>query len=113
MTVNRTAANPLDVLVLTDLALPVPLNGTLDAAKLEPNVADRMLAAGGIVVENPTDAAAAYPELWATRAAAKSALQRGMFGAFPYTYSYGGMHPTSADRLQSRRAGAVRCSGRV
>jgi hypothetical protein len=43
-----------------------------------------MLAAGGIAFENPTDAAAAYPQLWATRKAAKHALERGKLAPNPY-----------------------------
>lgn len=62
--VNRTAADPLDVLVLTDLPLPVPLAGTLTAADLMPTPEDRMLAEGGVVFENARHAAAAYPSLW-------------------------------------------------
>jgi len=82
--VRRTEANPVHVLALTDVPLPMPLAGLLDAADLAPNPTEHMLAAGGVVFENPTDAAAAYPTLWTTRAAAKSALQRGKLGAFPY-----------------------------
>ena len=65
--VNRTAADPVDVLVLTDVPLPMPLAGTLDAVELTPGPADQMMAAGGVIIENPTDAALAYPFLWATR----------------------------------------------
>ncbi len=82
--VRRTEANPVHVLALVDAPLPMPLAGTLEAADLEPGPADLMLAEGGVVFENPTDAAAAYPALWTTRAAAKSALQRGKLGAKPY-----------------------------
>src|SRR5436309_1258219 len=42
-----------------------------------PNPSPRRLAAGGMAFSNSTDAATAYPHLWRTRAAAKSALQRG------------------------------------
>jgi len=82
--VRRTEANPVHVLALVDAPLPMPLAGTLEAADVEPGPADLMLAEGGVVFENPTDAAAAYPTLWTTRAAAKSALQRGKLGAKPY-----------------------------
>ena len=89
--VNRTAANPLNVLVVTDAALPVPLAGTLEAAELEPGVADHMLAAGGVVFENPADASAAYPFLWATRNAAKMAFKREKLGSNPYIEYYIGV----------------------
>lgn len=92
--VNRTAADPVDVLVLTDVPLPMPLAGTLDAAELEPTVIDYMLAAGGVVFENPADAAAAYHStLWPNREAAKKALQRGKLGTFPYRKLYIGECP--------------------
>lgn len=105
--VNRTAANPLDVLVLTDLVLPMPLTSTLDAADLEPGVADRMIAAEGVVFENPTDAAAAYPSLWANREAAKKALQRGRLGTFPFKESLIGECP-QLRRLDYKLAGQGR-----
>src|SRR5260370_28243461 len=72
--VNRTAADPVDVLILTDAPLPIPLDGTLAAADLTPDLTEMMLTEGGIVFENPTDAAAAYSALWDNREAAKKAL---------------------------------------
>jgi putative DNA primase/helicase len=74
--VNRTEADPVDVLVMTSVPLPVPLNEIIAAAHLAPSPADLMLAAGGVVLSDPTDAAAAYPHVWATRKAAKSAMER-------------------------------------
>lgn len=74
--VNRTAANPVQVLVMTDLPLPLPIDRTIMAAELDPSPADLMLAAGGVALENAADVAAAYPQLWATRDAAKLALHR-------------------------------------
>ena len=35
-----------------------------------------MMAAGGVSLKNPTDAAAAYPHLWASRNAAKKAVEK-------------------------------------
>ncbi len=74
--VNRTEADPLDVLVLTDAPLPLPVAVTLQAADLAPNPYDLMLAAGGVILENPTDASTTYPHLWASRNAANHALKR-------------------------------------
>ncbi len=74
--VNRTEDNPLDVLVLTDAPLPMQVATTLQAADMAPSPEDLMAAAGGIVLENAADVAAAYPHLWATRNAAKFALHR-------------------------------------
>lgn len=86
--VRRTEADPVDVLLLTDLALPVPIAETATAADLEPTPTDRMLAKGGVALANPAHASAAYPELWASREAAKKAFQRGKLGTNPYSKVY-------------------------
>ena len=115
--VNRTEANPVDVLVLTDVPLPLPITTTLQAADLAPSPADLMLAAGGVVFENPTDAACAYPHLWQNRDAAKKAFQRArpvQLGTFPYKVLLLGECPQlegepvfrSLRRLNYQRAGA-------
>lgn len=82
--VNRTEDNPLDVLVLTDAPLDVPVTATLQAADLAPSPNDLMLAAGGVVFENPADASAAYSQIWATKAAAKMALWKAKVVSIPY-----------------------------
>jgi len=74
--VNRTEADPVEILVMTDVPLPLPVDATLRLADLEPGPDEKMLAAGGIAFANPTDASAAYPELWETRNAAKCAMRR-------------------------------------
>jgi Toprim domain len=74
--INRTAADPVDVLIMVNAPLPLPVNETLAASDLDPGPDDLMLAAGGVVLANPTDAAAAYPALWANREAAKKAFER-------------------------------------
>jgi putative DNA primase/helicase len=85
--VNRTAANPVAVYVLTSTPIPVPLAKVISKADLDPTLAGRMLAAGGIVFENPTDAAAAYPGLFPNREAAKKAFERGGWGQTLYRVS--------------------------
>jgi putative DNA primase/helicase len=75
--VNRTAADPVDVLVMTDTVLPVQLADTLAASDLAPTPVDLMLAAGGIAYANPAHAAEAYHGvLWDNREAAKKAMER-------------------------------------
>ncbi len=81
--INRTADNPVDVFILTDVPLPVPVNRALTVDDLNPTPTDLMLAAGGIAFDYPADAAAAYPPLWATRAAAESALRRARSASNP------------------------------
>ncbi len=107
--VNRTEDDPLDVLVLTDAPLPLPVAATLQAADLAPSPADLMLAAGGVVFENATDVAAAYPQLWTNREAAKKALQRaseaGQLGTFSYESLLLGECP-QLERVSYQRAGA-------
>lgn len=78
--VNRNAETPVEVLVLTNVALPMPVDELLDEAALEVSPADRMLAEGGIAFEGAAAAAAFYPDLWANLPAAKKALQRSTGG---------------------------------
>ncbi len=117
--VNRTAANPVDVLVLTDCVLPMPVAATMSAGDLDPTPSDYMLARHGIAFDNPGDAAAAYPELWANREAAKKAIARASkteeVGDIPVwkDSSHRGLSPTSEPspslrRLTYQRAGAGR-----
>lgn len=86
--VNRGEADPVDVLVLTDVPLPLPLDATLAAAELDPSPLELMLGCSGIAFENATDAAAAYPLLWSNRPAADQALARAVrrekYPTFPY-----------------------------
>lgn len=119
--VNRAEDDPLDVLVLTDSPLPVPVSATIQAADLAPSPADLMLATGGVVFENPADASAAYPQLWANRDAAKKSLQRWRaewagrpeVGDIPLIESIiRGLSPTSSvlDRIAYQPAGAGKSS---
>lgn len=73
--VNRDADNPLDVLILTDVPVSVPVDQVLTLGSIAPSPRDLMLAAGGIAYENPTEAAKAYPLLWTTRKRAKDAFE--------------------------------------
>jgi putative DNA primase/helicase len=63
--VNRHSdAQRVDVLVLTDVPLPLPVETTVVADDLTPRVEDRMLAAGGVVLFGSEHGAMAYPEIW-------------------------------------------------
>lgn len=64
--VNRTAADPLDVLLMTDAVLPLPVHTVLSAEDLAPSPDDLMLAHAGVVLEDPADAADAFP-FWKSR----------------------------------------------
>ena len=74
--VNRSEANPLDVLVLTDPPLPFEIDAEVSAVELDPTLEDKMLGEGGVAFENPGHASAAYPDLWATRKGATTAFYR-------------------------------------
>lgn len=79
--IRRGPNNPVEVLVMTDVVLPMPIDELLpDEAFGKPTQADRMLAEGGIAFENSTSAAAFYPGLWPSAMAAKKAIQRGSGG---------------------------------
>jgi hypothetical protein len=103
--VNRTAANPLDVLVLCDVPLPLPVAETMPAAALDPTLPERMLAEGGAVIEAPADAHRAYPRLFPTVEAAKKRFQRDRLGTFPYEGSLIGECPQALRRMDYQRAG--------
>ena len=64
--VNRTEVDPVEILVMTNTPVPVPISQTIRAADLDPSPWDLMLAAGAVALNSPTDAAKAYPGLWAT-----------------------------------------------
>ena len=103
--VNRTASNPVDILVLTKLPIPLPVE-LIPMSALELSPADRMLAAGGVILENPGDAASAYPELWGNRETAKKAFQKGKLGKIPYrNISYTGNSPTSLVQVKYKLKG--------
>ncbi len=106
--VNRTAAAPLDVLVMTDVPLPLPIHQTLSSADLAPSTADRMLAECGFAFENPAHAALACPSLWPNREAAKKAFERAKLGTFSNRESLIGecpQLPPEWRRIDYRRQG--------
>ncbi|RDC69826.1 toprim domain-containing protein [Rhodovulum sp. 12E13] len=73
--VNRTAATPLEIDLLTDVVLPVTVDALVPWSDLRPTRRD-LMALSGIVLENAADMAACFPELWPTREAAKKDGQR-------------------------------------
>lgn len=77
--VNRTDANPLEVQVLADVALPLIHDRVAAWETVAPNIVQRMLLAG-IAVDSPADAAALHPDLFQTPEAAKKDFQRAAFG---------------------------------
>jgi putative DNA primase/helicase len=93
---RRTADNPVDVWLLTNAVLPIPIKEMISAASLEPSAHDLMMAAGGFAFTNAAHAQAAYPNVWDKSEAARQAFHRHP-GKDPYgtevTYQREGHQP--------------------
>lgn len=72
--VRRTAACPVLVLLLTDCVTGFPLDAVTDWPTIQPDRVERM-AARGVVLHGPTDAARAYPDLFPSSEAARQAFR--------------------------------------
>jgi putative DNA primase/helicase len=81
--VRRTVDNPLDVIVLSDVVLPIPVDEFLPDVLADLGPEDRMLATGGIAYDDASAAVAVYPDLWPSAEAARKALQRQRCGTLP------------------------------
>lgn len=98
--VNRTEADPVEILVMTDAPLPLPIDAVLAASDLAPGPIELMLAAGGVALDCAADAARAYPTLWPARdgsggsaEAARKAFRRGSAGQIGIEDSLYGIVP--------------------
>ncbi len=77
--VARTAADPCDVYILSDVAIELPIDAFIDADEiLTPTPLDLMLSAGGIAFADGSSASEAYRGrgLWPTPGAARIAFMR-------------------------------------
>ncbi len=108
--VNRTKADPVNVLVLTDVPLPLPVDATTTLAELAPDPTELMLAAGGIAFANYTDAHTAYRKIWDTPKAAERALEKAGPRLPPNPYKRSllriGGQPPALRRIDYQRRGA-------
>jgi putative DNA primase/helicase len=94
--VNRTAATPLEIDLLTDVVLPVTVDALVPWSDLRPTRRD-LMALTGILLENAADMAACFAEFWPTREAAKKDGQRkGTNGCYRDVYT-SRMSPSSAE----------------
>ncbi|MBR0683844.1 hypothetical protein GXW74_25435 [Roseomonas eburnea] len=93
--VNRTAATPLEVDLLTDVVLPVAVHEVLDWDEVCPSRQD-MMAASGVVLENAADMAKAFPDLWPSREAAKKQNQRRGTNCYYRDLSNSNLSPSSS-----------------
>lgn len=86
--INRMAETPLDVWLFADVVTPMPITEMLRWADIRPDCLQQM-AARGLVLFGPKDAAATYPDLFPTEKAAEHAIGRagGICSPFPYEYS--------------------------
>jgi hypothetical protein len=108
--VNRSSANPLEVQVLADEALPLVHDRVVAWDTLVPDIFQRMLLAG-CAVDSPADAVDLHPGLFQNVEQAKKALQRGVFGGhFPISNLYRDLSLKSA---RYRRQGRGRSWQRV
>lgn len=109
--VNRTAETPLAVWVLSDVALPLPVDEFLsDDVVMKPSPEAMMLGAGGVAYAEPAAAALAYPRLWGTANAANMA--RKSSGSFSYEKFLQGKDPELLT-VAYRRAGNGQRMGRA
>jgi putative DNA primase/helicase len=97
--VNRTAENPVDIFILTDCPLPLPVDVLVPADVFDPTPAGRMMAAAGVALSNAADASEVFKSFWKTRETAKKAFQRAAerLGTESPIYINGTLSPTSAD----------------
>ena len=58
--INRDRDNPVDILLMTNQPVPLPIDRLIDADELDPSPFDLQAAAGGLVFDSGTAAAAAY-----------------------------------------------------
>ena len=97
---DRGPSNPVDVLVLTDVPVNLPMVELMTAADFKPGPVDRMLAEGGVALLNPRDAAAVYSDRWSNWEAAKEALKQDQKGRNPYGDPIGKSPPLVRVRYQ-------------
>ena len=100
--VNRTTANPVEVHLLADVALPLSHDRVVSWQLVCPNIFQRMLLAG-IAVDSPSDAALLHHVMFDNAEQAKKAFQRGLFG---------GHFPISTYREMSLKSARYRRKGR-
>ena len=73
--VNRTAANPLQIDVLTNIVLPIEVDEVTTWERIQPAYAEVMRARGAVPISY-ADMATAYPDLFPSAGAAEQGLRR-------------------------------------
>ena len=108
--VRRTAANPVRVVLLARLALPLDVHEVVKWAELKPERLEVAVAEAELRLEalalSDAGLAAFRPDLWDTADAAKKDRQRGTRGHLLMRDTYKGMSPRSLDAARFRPAGS-------
>ena len=101
--VNRTASNPLEVHLMSDVALPLSYDQVLSWDAICPDIVQHMLLAG-LAVDSPGDALQLHPGLFGTAEQAEKAFQRAGFGGqSPIRDTYREMSAKSASYRKGGR----------
>lgn len=99
--VRRTVANPLEVQVLADEALPLVHDSVVYWDSVRPDLIQKMRLAG-LAVDSPADAAALHPSVMLNAEQAKKCFLRGVFrGQIPVGNTHREMSLTSDRYLRS------------
>lgn len=101
--VNRTAANPLEIDLLTDVVLPVTVDDLVAWSSLRPTRRD-LMALSGIVLDNAADMAACFPKLWPSADAARQDRSRSVTNCY-YRNFYNSKMSHSSVEVTYRPAG--------
>ena len=102
--VNRTADTVLEIDLLTDVVLPVTVDALVPWSELRPTRRD-LMALSGIVLENATDMAACFPELWPTAEAGRQDRSRSVTNCY-YRNLYNSQMSHSSAEVTYRPTGA-------
>lgn len=79
--VNRSAGDPLQIDLLTDVVLPVTVDELIDWQDLVPARRD-IMASRGVVLDNAADMARCFPDLWESADAARQDRQRSVTNGY-------------------------------
>jgi|AntAceMinimDraft_11_1070367.scaffolds.fasta_scaffold02944_3 putative DNA primase/helicase len=102
--VNRTADTGLEIDLLTDVVLPVTVDALVPWSELKPTRRD-LMALSGIVLENATDMATCFPELWSSAGAARQDRSRSVTNCY-YRNFYNSQMSHSSVEVTYRPAGS-------
>ena len=108
--VNRSAADPLQIDLLTDVVLPVTVDELLDWQDLVPARRD-IMASRGVVLDNAADMARCFPDLWESADAARQDRRRSVTNGYyrslynsEMSHSWAWWSTSPRERVRSRGA---------